>query len=218
MEFSNKTALVTGGSSGIGSELVRALAARGCRVLTCGRNAEALARSGAESFVCDLGTTGGAEALASWVGKQCASLDLLVHNAGVQRETTIAPDLDAAEIEREVAINLVAPIVVTSRLVPLLEAGRDPTVVHMSSGLAIAPKAAAPVYCATKAGLSNFSRGLRFQLEPRGIRVVDVVTPLVKTPMTEGRHEGAIEAEAFVEKMLGALAAGRDEIYVGKAA
>lgn len=88
---------------------------------------------------------------------------------------------------------------------------------NVSSGLGIAPKASAPVYCATKAALSNFSRGLRFQFESRGIRVVDVVTPLVKTPMTAGRNEDAMEPDVFVSRLLRGLAAGRDEIYLGKA-
>jgi NAD(P)-dependent dehydrogenase (short-subunit alcohol dehydrogenase family) len=101
-------------------------------------------------------------------------------------------------------------------LPPLLERGREPAVLNVSSGLAIAPKKSAPVYCATKAALSNFSRGLRFQLAPRGIRVVGVVTPLVKTPMNEGRQRGAMEADTFVQKTLRALAAGRDEICVGR--
>jgi len=100
---------------------------------------------------------------------------------------------------------------------PLLDRGHEPAVVNVSSGLAIPPKASAPVYCATKAALSNFSRGLRFQLEPKGIRVVDVVTPLVKTPMTQGRHDGAMEPAAFVEGLLRGIAAERNQIYLGKA-
>ena len=137
--------------------------------------------------------------------------------AGVQHPTTIDPTLDADALESEIAINLTAPILLSARLVPLLERGQDPMIVNVSSGLALAPKASAPVYCATKAGLSHFSRGLRFQLEPRGIRVVDVVTPLVKTPMTAGRHDGAMEVGTFVDGLLKGLAARRDEVYVGKA-
>jgi len=217
MNLSGRTALVTGGSSGIGQALVRSLAAAGARVLTCGRNQAALARSGATSHVCDLATREGRTSLVGWVGARTDALSLLVHNAGIQRETRIDPDLDEDAVEQEIATNLVAPIALTARLLPLLERGREPVVVHLSSGLAIAPKASAPVYCATKAALSNFSRGLRFQLEPRGIRVVDVVTPLVKTPMTAGRHSGAMEVEDFVAKLLRGLAAGKDEVYVGKA-
>ncbi len=217
MNLSGKTTLVTGGSSGIGEALVSALLSAGARVLTCGRNGEALARSEAETHVCDLATRDGRASLVEWVGKQTDALDLLVHNAGIQRPSRIDRDLDEGAVEQEIAINLLAPIALTAKLLPLLERGRDPVVVQLSSGLAIAPKASAPVYCATKAALSNFSRGLRFQLEPRGIRVVDVVTPLVKTPMTAGRHDGAMEVEDFVAKLLRGLAAGKDEVFVGKA-
>ncbi len=217
MNLSGKTALVTGGTSGIGEALVRALLAEGARVLTCGRNEHALARSEAEAIACDLATHDGRASLVEWVAKQTDALDVLVHNAGIQREVRIDPDLDEDAVEQELATNLLAPITLTAALLPLLERGREPMVVQLSSGLAIAPKASAPVYCATKAALSNFSRGLRFQLEPKGIRVVDVVTPLVKTPMTAGRHDGAMEVDDFVSKLLRGLSAGRDELYLGKA-
>ena len=145
MKLSDKTALVTGGSSGIGAELVRALGAAGCRVLTCGRNAQALAKSGVEHLVCDLATSEGREHLVAWLAKQTDALDLLFHNAGIQRQTRIDPELAAEEVEREIAVNLTAPILITARLVPLLERGDEPAVVHLSSGLAIAPRAVAQV-------------------------------------------------------------------------
>lgn len=120
-------------------------------------------------------------------------------------------------MEEELAVNLLAPILITAGLVERLAAAPGACVVHVSSGLAIAPKASAPVYCASKAGLSHFSRGLRFQLEARGVRVVDVVTPLVETPMTQGRNADAMEPAAFVAALLAGLDAGRDEIYVDRA-
>lgn len=214
------TALVTGGSSGIGLEIVRTLFQRGVDVLTCGRRETAPAAiaelPGVAYRACDLSNAEGVALLADEMDRRGDGLDLLFNNAGVQVETRISPDLSWQEIEAEVATNLVAPIALTSALVPSLAKKRG-RVVNISSGLALAPKAASPVYCATKAGLSSFSRTLSYQLEELGITVVDVVTPLVKTPMTEGRHAGAIEPGDFVRQMLAQIDAGKRNVFVGKA-
>ena len=214
------TALVTGGSSGIGLEIVRALSGRGMDVLTCGRREvppePISALPGVEYCACDLTSARGVDSLAALVDRRGGRLDSLFNNAGIQVECRVDPDLSWQKIEAEVATNLVAPIALTSALVPALAQARG-HVVNLSSGLALAPKAASPIYCATKAGLSNFSRSLSYQLEEHGITVVDVVTPLVKTPMTEGRHEGAIAPENFVRQMLAQIDAGKRHVFVGKA-
>lgn len=215
-----RTAVVTGGSSGIGLALALALAERGDRVLACGSRGEppaALARHARIAWLrCDLATGAGRDALVDWVRHDAAPLDLLFNNAGIQRELAIGPDLDAREVEREIAVNLLAPILLSAALVPALAAVRG-CIVNISSGLGLAPKARAPVYCATKAALSSFSLSLRHQLAGRGVRVVDVITPLVRTAMTAGRDEGAMDASEFAARLLRAIERGRDEVYLGRA-
>ena len=215
-----KTALVTGGTSGIGLEIVSQLAARNYRVLTCGsRESLPPLFAGVESveyLSCDLSAASGAARLIDWVEECTPQLDALFNNAGIQNECLIDPSLRWAEADREIALNLTAPIAIAAALVPHLSRASG-TVVNLSSGLALAPKAKSPVYCATKAGLSSFSRTLRYQMEERGVRVVDVVTPLVKTPMTAGRNDKALEPQRFVTEMLRLIERGHDEVYVGKA-
>ena len=223
MGMNGQTALVTGASSGIGSSLVNALAAEGCRVLATGRREAALEALSASSpgevrwFACELDTERGRGEFLDWVRANTESLDFLFNNAGIQQNIKIEPELCLADVERELAINLIAPIMLTANLVPLLAAGSHARVVNTSSGLALAPKAAAPIYCASKAALSNFSLTLRWQLEPLGIGVVDVITPLVKTPMTEGRNQDAIEPDVFAQRLLRALRDGKaTDVYIEK--
>ena len=84
----------------------------------------------------------------------------------------------------EIAVNLTGPILLTRRLLPLLRTGRDPLIVMISSGYALLPATRAPTYSAGKAGLHSFTMALRRQLADVGIRVVEVLPPLVDTPAT----------------------------------
>ncbi|MCA9692538.1 MAG: SDR family NAD(P)-dependent oxidoreductase [Myxococcales bacterium] len=211
---------MTGASSGIGHAFARSLAADGFQVLACARRVEALealAREapGVTPQRCDVTVAADRAALRAALEDRAGGLDLLVNNAGVQTPMDFTAGVDEATVRREIETNLLAPVVLTAELVPLLRQRSGSTIVNISSGLALAPKRSAPVYCATKAALSSFSRGLRYQLAPQ-VRVVDVITPLVRTPMTEGRGGKAMEPDAFVRAVGRGLRRGRDEIYVGE--
>src|SRR5690606_27083328 len=91
------------------------------------------------------------------------------------------------------------------------------TICFLTSVLAYAPKNSAPVYCASKAGLRSFALALRRQLAPQGLRVVEIVPPLVATAMTGGRGRGKIPPEKAARAVLAGLAAGSDRIAIGKA-
>lgn len=98
-------------------------------------------------------------------------------------------------MEREIAINVDAVVHLCQGVVPVLKQRDEAALVNVSSGLAIAPKASAPVYCASKAFVRSYSQALRYQLEETSVRVFDLAPPLVKTDMTAGRNEGAITAD-----------------------
>ena len=155
--------------------------------------------------------------LAAGLEARLGGIDVVVHNAGIQREVRLTEGVDAAEVELEIDLNLLAPMRLTAALMPLLRRSERAAIVHVTSILALAPKQVAPVYCATKAGLRSWTKAIRAQLAPEGIRVVELVPPLVKTAMTEGRDDGAVPPEVVAEALVRGLARGRDEIRVGKA-
>ncbi len=82
----------------------------------------------------------------------------------------------------------------------------------------MAPKASAPVYCATKAGLRSFTKALRYQCQRAAphVTVVEALPPMVDTAMTHGRGRGKISPERAAEEIVRGLDTGRTEIYVGK--
>jgi uncharacterized oxidoreductase len=107
-------------------------------------------------------------------------------------------------------------VLLTRRLLPLLRAGRDPLIVMISSGYALLPATRAPTYSATKAGLHSFTMALRRQLLGVGIRVVEVLPPLIDTPATRAVRQPKMSVEALVDRVLRDIGNGRDEILPGK--
>ncbi|MGL5849976.1 MAG: SDR family oxidoreductase [Phycicoccus sp.] len=230
MNLAGRTVLVTGGARGIGRELSLQIVAAGARVVAVGRaeaHLEALRATldgdgdQLSTIVADLADPECVEALLAEVRERHPSLSVVVNNAGVQRLTDFVaedPAVTLPAMRHEVAVNLTAVVAVTAGLLPLLAAQSSAAVVNVTSGLAIAPKRSAPVYCATKAAVRSFTRALRYQCEAGapGVRVVDVVMPLVDTDMTRGRGRSAITPEAAARATLDGLCRGSDEVLVGR--
>lgn len=212
--------MLTGATSGIGSHLMAHLLAGGHRVVAVSRRAAALDPHPAlERIDCDLADLQAVRTLVATLGQRHPRIDLLINNAALQYGLPLtAPGFDPNAMIAEATINLVAPALLAYGLIGALEAaGPGSAIVNLSSGLAYYPKRDTALYCATKAGLHSFSQSLRYQLDPMGIRVMEVILPLVATPMTEGRGSGKMDADAAARAILGGIARGRDEIHVGKA-
>lgn len=155
------------------------------------------------------------------VGVRWPALNLLINNAGVQVQ--LPPGAahgggQLAALREELAVNLMAPIALSLGLLPVLATRPAATIVNISSALTWAPKRSALVYCASKAGLSTFSRALRYRSEADAptVCVVDAVLPLVDTAMTTGRGSGKLSADAAAADVLRGVAAGHQDLWIGK--
>ena len=156
-------------------------------------------------------------ALAAAIQDRHGKLDVLINNAGIMEHVDLLDETVSDDrIANEIAVNLTGPILLTRRLLPLLRAGRDPLIVMISSGYALLPATRAPIYSASKAGLHSFAMALRRQLAGVGIRVVEVLPPLVDTPATSAARGTKMSADALVGRALSDIAKGRDESLPGK--
>ncbi len=213
--------VVTGGTSGIGRALCIELAAAGAKVLACGthpkRVREMAALEGVTAVMCDVTEDEDVRGLATTVQTQLGGVDVLVNCAGIQRSLDVTDGLDMVEVERELAVNLTAPIRVTDALLPMLLTSERAAIVNVTSILARAPKQGAPIYCAAKAGLAAWTTALRYQLEARGVLVMELVPPLVATRMTQGRDAGAISPEVVAQACMRGLRHRKTRVAVGKA-
>lgn len=216
-----RVALVTGAGRGIGRAIALALREQGWQVVALGRPSahfEALcAQAGIEALHAELSDARAAQAAAEAFRQRHGALHLLVNNAAIQQALVLDETARCEQIALEIATNLVAPAVLSAALLPTLRAGGG-WIVNIGSVLALAPKTSAPLYCASKAGLLSLSQGLRLQLRGSGVRVMDVVPPLVDTDMAAGRGGARkIPPEAVAQALLSGLAAGRERVDVGPA-
>lgn len=229
MRLEGQRVLITGGSAGIGLALARALLESGCRVAVCGRDPERLAAAeaalpGLETLQADVAEDDDLRRLAAGAEERLGGLSMLVNNAGIQYQTRYTEDDPAqifAQLEREVAVNFTGLIKLTTLCLPALASADEAAIVNVSSGLALVPKASAPVYCATKAALHSFSKALRYQLEDHrsAIRLFEVLPPMVDTQMTAGRGEKPgqkITTDQVAAETLEGMRRDRYEIRVAK--
>ncbi len=170
--------LVTGGGSGIGAAVTRALAAAGHRVAICGRRADALRAVAAETkaldLVCDVADEAQVSSLVGAVTGKFGQLDGLVLNAGVIAPGGVA-DLSAADFAEMVAINLTGSFLVAKAALPHLLAARG-AVVSVASVAALRAAAEMGGYAATKAGLTMLTQSLAVDHAHEGLRA-NVVCP-----------------------------------------
>ena len=216
MQLADKTALVTGGSDGIGLSIARELKAAGTSVIVVGRNAGRLASAQAEGFEAleaDLSAEAGCAALLRALGTR--TIDILINNAGMGSDFDVNAPVDLAATDRCIFLNLNAPIRLIVGLLDALKARPTAMIVNVTSGLAIAPNAGSPVYCATKAGLRSFTLALRAQLKGTSIHVLEALPPVVETRMTADNNHRKLPAAECARQVVAAMAAGRDEANVG---
>ena len=217
MQLQGKVALVTGGTDGIGAELIRQLRDKGVSVITSGRNPERVAATRAAGFEvieADLSTIEGVAELLAGLGDR--PIDLLVNNAGAGVDHDFreaAPDMDAAD--RTIFLNLNAPIRLIVALLPGLRERVEASIVNVTSGLAIAPRAGGPVYCATKAGLRSYTQALRAQLAGTRVHVIEALPPVVETKMTAGRGSKKMPASECAAQIVAAIERDAAEANVG---
>ncbi len=220
MELTSNTILITGGASGIGLALAERFLRERNEVILCGRRAEKLEEAKKKhpelkTRVCDLSKETQRTALARWAKSEFPKLNVLVNNAGIQRRVRIAEDKWKPAHE-EIAINLEAPIHLSTLFLPQLLKQEHAAILNVTSGLAFAPMAGTPVYSATKAALHSFTLSLRYQLSKTKVQVIEIIPPAVNTDLGGvGLHTFGVPVEEFVNAVMMGLREKQPEIAYG---
>jgi 3-oxoacyl-[acyl-carrier protein] reductase len=212
--LAGKTAVVTGGGSGIGRAAARRFAAEGARVAVVdldGDAAEATrAELGDDALALQLDVTD-ADAVGARIAEIADALgriDVYFNNAGVPQAAKKLEDTSAAEWDRIMDVNLRAFFVGAQAVAPLMRAAGGGSIVVTSSIAAARPRPGIATYVASKAGVNGLVRALALELAPDRIRVNAIAPVAVRTPMLK-EFAFADSEQATIERVEGSIPLGR---------
>ena len=191
-----RTALVTGGSRGIGAAVSRALAEAGAAVAVNYREqaeqarklVDELHKQGVQAITvqADVSRADAVARMVESVKSEFGTIDILVNNAGIAITRTV-DDLTEADFDRTIAVNLKSVFLCTQAVLPLMRARKWGRIVNISSGAARGAGAIGPHYNASKAGMEGLTRGYAARLVKEGITVNAVAPSLIETDMMKGQ-------------------------------
>ena len=182
-----KTALVTGAARGIGASTAKALAREGAHVIGLDRPAENGALSklmdelGGTMILGDLLDDGAPKKIADEIKKKFKGLDIVVHNAGVTRDKTLA-NMDDSRWDMTLGVNLIALIELNEKLLPIMKKGSR--MICLASIAGIAGNMGQTNYAASKAGVIGYVRALAPKLHSKGVSINAIAPGFIETQMT----------------------------------
>ena len=196
--LSGRTALVTGGSRGIGAAICKALARAGAAVaINCRERldqanhlADELRRNGARAAVvaADVSQRDAVAGMVERINSEFGGVDILVNNAGIAIVRGI-DDLTDDDFDRTIAVNLKSAFLCTQAVLPAMRARKWGRIVNISSGAARGAGAIGPHYNASKAGMEGLTRGYAARLVKEGVTVNAVAPSLIETDMMKGQQQ-----------------------------
>lgn len=185
----NKIALVTGGTSGIGKEIVKELLDKDCLVITCYHNNENAANKTKEELnsdkllviKCDVSNENEVIQMFNIIKEKYGYIDYLVNNAGTFIDNYIK-DFNVDDFKQVIDINLIGKVMCTKYAYPIMNDGGS--IVNISSHLGVVPCAESPAYCAAAAGIINFTKATALEYADKKIRANSICPEFTPTPLS----------------------------------
>jgi 3-oxoacyl-[acyl-carrier protein] reductase len=213
-DLTGKTALVTGASGGIGSDIARTLHAQGATVTLSGTRQEALEAlkaelgSRAHVAVCNLSDLAQVAELPKTAEGLMGGLDILISNAGITRDNLFMRMKDD-EWDQVIKVNLTATFVLARAVLKPMMKKRWGRIISITSVVGVTGNPGQGNYAATKAGLIGMTKSLAQEVASRNITVNCVAPGFIKSPMTDALNDQ--QREAIMTKIpAGRLGAGKD--------
>ncbi|MCB0651245.1 MAG: 3-oxoacyl-[acyl-carrier-protein] reductase [Saprospiraceae bacterium] len=198
-----KTALVTGGSRGIGAAIVRKFAEQGAEVaftyLSSSEQAESIVEElkemgvNVKAYRSDASKYDQAEALANAVIEDFGKIDILVNNAGITKDTLMLR-MSEEQWDQVIEVNLKSVFNLTKHVIRPMMKNRGGSIINMSSIVGITGNAGQANYAASKAGIIGFSKSIALEMGSRNIRCNVVAPGFIETDMTDELDEKTKEA------------------------
>ena len=197
-DLSGKTALVTGASGGIGSEIAKALASRGANIILSGTRQQVLedvasqlvlsADQKAEVITADLSDPEAAKTLIEQAGVSVGAVDILVNNAGMARDGLLMRMKDE-DWQSVLDINLTSVMRLSRAALRGMMKARWGRIIQISSIVGYTGNPGQTNYAASKAGMTGFTKSLALEVASRGVTANVVAPGFIQTAMTDALTE-----------------------------
>lgn len=224
MKTTQNTVLITGGGSGIGFEMAKALTALGNSVIITGRDKNRLEDAasripGITTIQCDVTKQADVENLAKIINNKFLSLNIVINNAGQVYVHELTGGKIFSQASEEILTNYLSTIRLNEELISLLKAQNESAIVNVSSIVAFVPSKRIATYSASKAALHSYSQSLRLSLNKTTVKVFELMPPLVNTEFSkEIGGEKGIAPSLVAEALIEAFERNIYEIHVGNTA
>ena len=211
--LAGKTAVITGGTTGIGLETARHYIAQGARVIITGQNAERVAKAATDlgpeaiGVRADVRSTSDLETLAAKAKEAFGTIDIVVANAGMGIFAPIE-QIDEGLYDTQLDINVKGVFFTVQKLLPLMKSGSS--IILTASAVNEKGVATGSVYFASKAAVRSFARSLAAELGPRGIRVNALSPGIVRTAFQDKVDVPKEAMDGFVDMVVAAAPLGRE--------
>ncbi len=208
-----RAVLVTGGAGGIGSAIIERFVAGGWKTCSVDLTNPDSSRQRL-SVQADLRSAAACRDAVSEAARLLGRIDAVVNAAGVWHEGDTAATTEA-EFDQVIDVNLKGTFFVSAASIPHLEPTRG-CIVNISSDAGIQGNSGAAAYCASKGGVSVFTKALALELAPRGIRVNAICPGDVDSPMLRGQAEsfGDGDARRYYDRLLAGYPQSRNARFI----
>jgi 3-oxoacyl-[acyl-carrier protein] reductase len=219
MDLTNRLAVITGATEGIGRAIAIALGGAGAKVAICARTAPnvdatvaALRESGLDAIgqACDVADPAAVRAFADFVGRERGDAAVLVNNAGIGRFASFEA-LTLEDWDETIAVNLRSLYLVTRAFLPGLVRAGGSSIVNIASLAGRNGFEGGTAYCASKHAVLGFSKALMLEVRKRGLRVIAICPGSVATPFMDKQdrmrpdRDRILTAEDVAQAVVGAL-------------
>ncbi|MEV6627075.1 SDR family NAD(P)-dependent oxidoreductase [Amycolatopsis sp. NPDC051106] len=217
MDISGRTALIVGGTTGIGRGLARRFVDAGSTVVVGGRHTDQV--EGLETVRVDVTDPASVLAARDEVLAKHPDLDLVVTMSGVMLTEDLRDPGHLTQAETTIAVNLLGTIRVIGSFTPHLLGRGAGDIITVSSGIGFLPFPLMATYGASKAAVHSYTESLRAHLAGTGVGVTELVPPAVANAGQEKLNPHALPLEGFLDEVIGLLiqTPTPDEIVVERA-
>jgi len=189
MRLQGKVALVTGGASGFGQGIAELFAREGARVAIADLNEQAARKVAASmgndalAVRCDVSRRGDVDAAVKAMVERFQTIDILINNAGTTHVRRPMLEVDEAEFDRVMAVNVKSIFLFAHAVVPLMREKKSGVIINIGSTAGIRPRPGLTWYNASKGAVNLLSKSMAAELAPDGIRVCAVAPVISETPL-----------------------------------